>query len=113
MDRHARQSRLVGVGVEGQARIGRCTVDVGLEGLSADVAVRYLAGAGVGRLRVRSAALARAAHAVDAGVGVDVNHLLPESPSPVLGLDDPAAAQLASGALFALRALRAGLEGRP
>jgi hypothetical protein len=70
MQRHGRQARLAEVGAEGQARIGRLAVDLDLEGFAADVAVRYLAGAGVGMLRVRDGALAEAARAIDPAVNV-------------------------------------------
>jgi len=123
MDRHARQSRLAGVGAEGQARIGRAVVDVRLDGFAADFAARYLAGAGVARVRVRAEDLADGARAIDASVGVEVDPLLgvaddddgrsPASPEPGrdLGdLDDASARDLARGALCALRALRAVLE---
>jgi molybdopterin/thiamine biosynthesis adenylyltransferase len=71
--RHDRQARLAEVGAEGQARIARSVVLVPGEGFAADVAVRYLAGAGVARLRVGSGALAETALAVDPAVEVEVD----------------------------------------
>jgi molybdopterin/thiamine biosynthesis adenylyltransferase len=109
MDRHARQVRLAGVGIEGQARIGRASVEVPLAGFAADVAARYLAGAGVGCVRVRADELAAGARAIDAGVRVEVDPSLGVAESDV-DLDDASARDLARGALFALRALRAALE---
>jgi hypothetical protein len=116
MQRHARQSRLAGVGPAGQARIARAQVDVTLDGLAADVAVRYLAGAGVARLRVREVAIGEVARAIDAAVVVEVD-ATPAAPRLAgeegLGVDwlaDPIAQQLAAGALAALRAVRRALQ---
>jgi hypothetical protein len=112
MDRHVRQVRLKEVGTEGQARIARAVVDVRLDGLAADVAVRYLAGAGVAGVRVRSSAVAEGGRAIAPRIRVDVD--------PTLALDveeggfdlrDPAPCDLARGAHAALRALRAALDG--
>jgi molybdopterin/thiamine biosynthesis adenylyltransferase len=113
MDRHARQARLAGVGAEGQARIGRASVEVRLGGFAADVAARYLAGAGVGCLRVRGDELAAGARAIDAGVRVELDPslgLADDQGGDLVDLDDASARDLARGALFALRALRAALE---
>jgi molybdopterin/thiamine biosynthesis adenylyltransferase len=110
MDRHARQARLAGVGAEGQARIGRASVDVRLDGFAADVAARYLAGAGVGCVRVRAEDLAEGARAIDAGVRVEVDPSLGIEADTV-DLEDPGARDLARGALHALRAIRAAIEG--
>jgi hypothetical protein len=110
MDRHSRQARLASVGVEGQARIARACVDVGLTGFGGIVAARYLAGAGVGGLRVPTQALATAAHAVDGGVDVQVDPSLPEAPPFEGELSDPAGRELARGAIFALRALRRAID---
>jgi len=109
MDRHARQARLAGVGAEGQARIARASVDVRLGGFAADVAARYLAGAGVARVRVRADELAAGARAIDAGVAVEVAPSLAIAEDAV-DLEDPSARDLARGALAALRAIRAALE---
>jgi hypothetical protein len=73
MDRHGRQARLAEVGSAGQARLRGARVDVRLAGHAAEVAVRYLAGAGVGYLRVPHASLADAARAVDPQVAVEVD----------------------------------------
>jgi hypothetical protein len=116
MQRHARQTRLDGVGASGQARIARSRVDVGLDGLGADVAARYLAGAGVACVRVRAAALAEGARALDAAVRVEVDPALPPPPEADAAagdLRDPVASDLARGALLALRALRAALQESP
>jgi molybdopterin/thiamine biosynthesis adenylyltransferase len=110
MDRHARQALLAGVGAEGQARIERASVDIPLDGFAADVAARYLAGAGVGRVRVRAAELAEGARAIDAGVRVDVDPSLGLTTTEHVDLDDAGARDLARGALCALRAIRAALE---
>jgi hypothetical protein len=110
MDRHSRQARLATIGVEGQARIARAFVDVGLRGFGATVAVRYLAGAGVRGLRVPTSDLAAAAREVDGRVHVEVDPSLPQSRPVEVPLSDPAARELAQGAIFALRALRSALE---
>ncbi len=111
MDRHARQSRLAEIGPAGQARISRARVDVGLDGTAAEVAARYLAGAGVGCVRVRSDVAAAAARAIDASVAVEVDAGLPAAPQPEVaaGLRDPAARDLVCGAMLALEALRGAL----
>lgn len=112
MHRNARQARLAGVGPDGQARIARAHVDVPLDGLAADVAARYLAGAGVAGVRVRSAALGEGARAIDARVLVDVDPSIPPdatAATATMGLHDPAAQAVAQGARFALEALRRAL----
>jgi molybdopterin/thiamine biosynthesis adenylyltransferase len=119
MDRHSRQRRLSEVGDAGQARIARACVDVPFEGLAGAVAVRYLAGAGVGALRVRSERLASEARALDPGVrvevltaDVDAGEAVDVAPL-VGGLRDPAARELGRGAYSALRALRAAIGVGP
>jgi hypothetical protein len=112
MQRHGRQARLAEIGAEGQARIARAAVDLPIDGFAADVAVRYLAGAGVSRIRVRDGALAAAARAVDPAVVVEVDSRLGTEQDPGgVPLRDPAARELAKGAFWALRALRSALEG--
>jgi hypothetical protein len=113
MDRHGRQSRLAEVGSAGQARLGGACVDVRLAGLAAQVAVRYLAGAGIGHLRVAEAGLAVAARAVDPQVTVDVDGGLSPLPTDGFDLRDPAARDVAAGAAAALRVVRAVLGGAP
>ncbi len=110
MDRHTRQTRLVEVGPSGQTRLEGTQVDVALAGLAAHVAVRYLAGAGVGHLRVREAALDEAARAVDPAVEVAVDPSLPAQEGEAFDLRDPAAREVAAGAVAALRAVRAALD---
>jgi hypothetical protein len=114
MDRHDRQRRLAGVGEPGQARIARVRADVGLDGLAADVAARYLAGAGVACVRVRAAALGEGARAIDGRVHLEVAPALAESAEAQDGVDvhDPVAREVARGALLALGVLRAALASR-
>jgi hypothetical protein len=112
MQRHARQMRLAEVGSIGQAAIGRRRVDVCLEGLAADVAVRYLVGAGVGALRVRDAGLAARAAAIDGTVAVEVDPTLPAGGPVGYDLADPATREVARGARFALAELKAALAER-
>jgi hypothetical protein len=109
MDRHGRQTRLVEVGAAGGARIAAAAVDVCLAGVAADVAARYLAGAGVGTLRVGTERAAAHARAVDPAVRVEVDAGLasraPASDSP-LSIADASARAVGVGAHAALLALR-------
>ena len=117
MDRHGRQSRLVDVGAPGQQRIAAATVEVRSEGLAGEVATRYLAGAGVGALRVPSPAFAAAARSVDPAVRVEVvvasagREEAREAPQEDPDFRDPSARELARGAREALHALRKILGG--
>jgi hypothetical protein len=114
MDRHGRQSRLAEVGASGQERIRGADAAVALGGLAGEVAARYLAGAGVSRLRLKSDAAARAALAVDPGVRVEIDATLGDIPgaSP-FGLRDRAADDVARGAHAALLVLRRALGMTP
>jgi hypothetical protein len=113
MDRHGRQAKLAEVGVEGQARIAQAVVTVRLDGLAADVASRYLAGAGVSAVRVRDAGLAQGARALAPEVRVDVDpDLAIDGEGECLDLRDPSACDIARGAHAALCELRAILERR-
>jgi hypothetical protein len=112
MSRHGRQTRLAEVGSAGQARIASATVDVAVEGLAAEVATRYLAGAGVGCVRVRQAdgaGLAAIASSIDPAVRVEVVEFRRASDEDGLELRDPGAREVALGARLALRALRRAL----
>ena len=111
MDRHDRQSRLAEVGSAGQARIAAAAVEVRLEGLAAEIATRYLAGAGVGRLRVGERALAEIATSIDPGVRVEVAAPGAARDDATPDLRDPAAREAARGAREALRVLRSLVEG--
>lgn len=122
MSRYGRQIRLAEVGLAGQARISAARIDVPMVGLAGDVAARYLAGAGVGFLHVRSPAVAAAATAIDPGVHVEIedisddrSHHAPASMSDesAFNFRDPVAREVARGARFALRALRAVLKDVP
>jgi hypothetical protein len=110
MQRHSRQSRLADVGASGQARIARAVATVPGRGLAAEVAARYLAGAGVAALRVKDEATAAAARAVDPAVRVEIDPALGEASLDGLeALADPAARAVAAGALQALHVLQAAL----
>jgi hypothetical protein len=113
LDRHRRQARLAEVGAAGQERLGAARVEVRVDGLAAHVAVRYLAGAGVGQLQVRDASLAAAARAVDPGVGVGVEPGLPVDAGEAFDLRDPAARAVAAGAMAALNAVKSALRAAP
>jgi hypothetical protein len=109
--RHTRQVRLAEVGADGQGCIARASVDVHGRGLAAQVAARYLAGAGVARLRVADEAVAVAVRGIDASVKVEVDASLAveraDAPSELV---EPTARALAAGALAALRAIREALS---
>ena len=114
MDRHTRQIRLADVGPEGQRRIARAVVDVPGQGLAAEVAARYLAGAGVAALRVQDGAVAAAARGVDSAVRITIDPALPGADETAAAealahLADPAARAVAEGSLLALAALRLAL----
>lgn len=110
VDRYARQAKLAEVGAAGQGRIARTVVDVRLAGGAADVAVRYLAGAGVSVLRVRDEALAEKARAIAPAVVVEIDPTLPQqSDGDTFDLRDPVCREVASGASAALRALKAAI----
>jgi hypothetical protein len=114
MLRHGRQLSLAEIGVAGQARIQAARVVVAFGGLAGQVAVRYLAGAGVGCLCVSDEDLASAARSVDATVRVDVNPALSDSPEEdPYGFRDPVARDIALGARHALHALRSAIGMTP
>ena len=82
-------------------------------GFAGEIEARYLAGAGVGALRVKDDAHARVAVAVDPAVRIEIVQVAPtncdESVSPlppILAALDPAARDLAEGAFRALQTLR-------
>jgi hypothetical protein len=109
-----RQSRLADVGEAGQARIAASTADVVLDGIAATVCARYLAGCGVGTLRVRDAGLAAVAQCVAPEIKVVVVDDLPaHGDESSWDLQDPVAREVARGAGDALRIVRAvlGLGG--
>jgi hypothetical protein len=115
--RYTRQARLVEVGENGQARLAKGDVSVRGAGLSASIEARYLAGAGVGLLRVKGEAQAIAARAIDASVRVVIeagdaaDEGAKDRGSPLNDLPlDPDAREVALGAWRALDALR-GLLG--
>jgi len=114
MLRHARQAALDEVGAAGQRRIAAARAEVPLDGLAAQVAVRYLVGAGVGCLAVSDERLAGLARAIDPDVRVEIDaSLVADDGAEPLGLRDPVARDLARGAHHALRALRSALGMAP
>ncbi len=112
MDRHARQSKLVEIGAAGQSRIARAVVRVGLDGFAADVAVRYLAGAGVGSIQVRDGALPVGALTIDPSVPVEVDPSLAVDETGSFDLREPVVRDFCRGARVALRALRGAACGQ-
>jgi|HubBroStandDraft_6_1064221.scaffolds.fasta_scaffold1588574_2 hypothetical protein len=114
MGRHDRQARLAEIGSAGQARIAAASVEIRSEGLAAEVATRYLAGAGVRELRVHDCVLAAAANAIDPAVCAVVDVEMPTTASgdeASLEFRDPSAREAARGAREALQALRGLIEG--
>ncbi len=114
MERHDRQARLAEIGSAGQERIAAASVEIRSEGLAAEVATRYLAGAGVRELRVRDRVLAAVATAMDPAVRAVVDAEMVTTAAggeASLDLRDPSAREVARGAREALRTLRAIVEG--
>jgi hypothetical protein len=109
MDRHDRQQRVAGVGPAGQARIASASFEVRLRGAAADVATRYLAGAGAASVTVSDRGLAEVAASIDPRVRVHVNPGLRDDAAAGYDLRDPSAREVARGARAALGALRAAL----
>jgi hypothetical protein len=114
--RYTRQVRLAEVGEAGQARLRESELAVRGGGVAGAIEARYLAGAGVGSLRVRDALQEEAARAVDGDVRVRVDDragaLEERSPLDALRMD-PAAYDVAIGAWRALDALREVLGVKP
>jgi hypothetical protein len=115
MHRHGRQTKLAEVGQAGQARIAAAQVEVRAGGLAGEVAVRYLAGAGVGGMRVRTESLAALAHAIDPTIDVEVFSATESEAGEDFvdpnDLRDPAAYAVAQGAYLALSLLRRAIDG--
>jgi hypothetical protein len=111
--RHDRQMRVPAVGEDGQRRIEASSMQVRLDGLAGVVAARYLAGAGVGSLRLANDEQVQHALAVDPAVKASVDASIDAEAvdaSDGAGLRDPSARSLLRGARAALRALRSALE---
>ncbi len=115
MHRHERQTKLAEVGEAGQARIVHTWVDLLAGGLVGEVAARYLAGAGVSHIRVRTERLATLVRSIDPAIDVDV---IPtgesENGDDLLSANDvrdPAARAVAQGAFLALSLLRRAIDG--
>jgi hypothetical protein len=106
--RHSRQVRLAEVGEEGQARIEATTAHVSADGLAGAIEVRYLAGAGVGKIATANEHLAEAARAIDPSVQIVAPPavFLGLGEPPVFGARDPAALEVALGAWRALAHVR-------
>jgi hypothetical protein len=110
--RHTRQVRLVEIGEAGQARLAHAAVSVRGAGAAGVLEARYLAGAGVGTVRVHDDAQARAVAAMDASVRVErvepAAPARPLEPTPLDALEgmDPSALDVARGAWRALDTLR-------
>ena len=111
--RYTRQARLAEVGEAGQGRIARSSIDVRGAGTRGTIEATYLAAAGVGRLRVRDEAQARAARAIASDVAIEISGDAPraadDSPLRDLALD-PNAEDVAIGAWRALDSLRRALR---
>jgi hypothetical protein len=109
--RHGRQMRLAEVGEVGQKRLAAAQITVAADGLAGEVAVRYLAGAGVGRLSVKTLALSSAAKSVDPAVHVSVDPSLAGLvPSALYPWRRSGPSDVAAGAQLALQLLRSILR---
>jgi hypothetical protein len=110
--RHTRQVRLAEVGEAGQSRLAAAEVEVRSAGFAGEVEARYLAGAGVGALRVASEVHMAAARAMDASVRLELGSVsaAPELPPGLASLEG-AAREVAEGAYRALAGVRAALGG--
>jgi hypothetical protein len=109
--RHDRQARLEGVGEVGQRRLAGAVACVAGSGFAAEMAARYLAGAGIGHLRVGSVLVQAAAQAVDPSLDVGVVPTLDVAgPTCPFEWRDPVARDLASGAYLALQIIRETIE---
>jgi hypothetical protein len=113
MDRHRRQRILPEVGAAGQALLASARAEVRLGGIPGEIAARYLAGAGLGRIVVSDAAHASAARSVDPNVNVEVSSGGNSRAADAFDLKDEAARELAAGARAALHVIRRvlGLQG--
>ena len=112
--RHTRQVRLVEIGEGGQARLGRAVVAVRGAGHAGEVEASYLAGAGVGTIRVVDDAQARAVRAMDSSVRVERGapaRAVEPTPLDALAGMDASALEVARGAWRALDTLRRVIAG--
>ena len=115
MDRHHRQRILPEVGTAGQALLASASAEVRLSGFAGDIAARYLAGAGFGRIVVSDVAHANAARHIEPNLNVEVGSGGSSRPAAAFDLKDDAARDLSAGARAALQAIRCvlGLDGDP
>ena len=115
MDRHHRQRILPEVGTAGQALLARASAEVRLGGFAGEIAARYLAGAGFGRIVVSDVAHANAARHIEPNLNVEVGSGGTGRPAAAFDLKDEAARDLSAGARAALQVIRCmlGLDGDP
>ena len=106
IDRYARQVSLAGWGAAGQERVRAASIAIAGDGATAEMAARYLVGAGVGRLLLSSTRIVKLIADINPHVAVEV-----ATPPDAL---DCAGEDHARGAEQALAALRTilGLEAR-
>lgn len=107
--RTLRQKRLREVGEAGQARLTAAQAVLDSDGLRADVAARYLVGAGIGRLTAPVAVHA-AARAIDPEVALTKGPAGPQIPVAPAFVLDPAAREAFAGAFDALCIIRRILD---
>lgn len=107
--RHVRQMRVPEIGKEGQRLLAAATVVVPGDDLASEVAVRYLAGAGVGTIVVAASRLASIGLAIDGRLAFRVDAALLTIPCELPGLvaDGP----VARGCAYALQQV-AAIVGR-
>jgi hypothetical protein len=109
---------LAEVGPAGQARIAASTAIVKLDGVGAVVCARYLAGSGIGKLRLCDPRLAWTIRAAfpEQWMEVAFSDDLRETslpPAPPLDFHDPIACEVAQGANEALRVIRSIIDLAP
>ena len=112
--RHSRQVRLVEIGEDGQARLARAVVAVRGAGYAGELEASYLAGAGIGTIRVVDDAQARTVGAMDASVRVERGapaRTLESTPLDALEGMDASALDVARGAWRALDTVRRVIAG--
>jgi hypothetical protein len=112
--RHLRQMRVPDVGHEGQRAIAEATATVPGDDLASEVALRYLAGAGVGTLVVANERLATLGRAIDQRLIFHIDASL--ATAPIADAEAAAsrvtAGPVSVGCAFALRFLAEVVVGR-
>ncbi len=107
--RHLRQMRVPEVGHEGQRAIAEAKATIPGDDLASEVALRYLAGAGVGTLVVASERLEALGRAIDKRLMFHIDASLATAP---ISDTDASMGPVSAGCAFALRFLADVVVGR-